>query len=149
MAKRFLPLVLMVVMSLPAQARDFEDAYAVYGAGAQPCSTFVAASEQGGREQDFFLDWMIGYLSAFNVIMPETYDILGDNGFPLAQRWLEDHCRKFPRELFVNAMARLTEVLYPTRYQAGLKNPPAPDTATSATPADTKPAPQLKDVKIR
>jgi len=134
------------VLSLPLKARDFEDAYAVYGAGAQPCSTYLTAISQGGKEEDFFIDWMIGYLSAFNVIMPDTYDILGDNGFPLAQRWMEDHCRKFPRELFVNAMARLTEVLYPTRFQAGLKSPPA---SQAPAPESNKPAPQLKDIKIR
>ena len=143
---RLLIMLVCSVLSLPLQARDFEDAYAVYGAGAQPCSTYLTAISQGGKEEDFFIDWMIGYLSAFNVIMPDTYDILGDNGFPLAQRWMEDHCRKFPRELFVNAMARLTEVLYPTRFQAGLKSPPVSD---APVPQSTKPAPQLKDIKIR
>lgn len=142
-------LILLVcsVLSLPLQARDFENGYAVYGAGAQPCNTYLAAITQGGKEEDFFIDWMIGYLSAFNVIMPDTYDILGESDFPLVQRWMEDQCRKFPRELFVNAMARLTEVLYPTRYQASLKNPPA--TETPAQPETKKPAPQLKDIKIR
>ncbi len=144
---RLLILFVCSVLSLPLQARDFEGAYAVYGAGAQPCSTYTAAVSQGGREEDFFIDWMIGYLSAFNVIMPDTYDILGDNGFPLAQSWMADHCLKFPRESFVNAMARLTEVLYPTRYQAGLKNAPAQAAPVEAESA--QPKPQLKDIKIR
>ena len=126
--------------SSTALARDFEDGYATYGAGAQPCSTYLMALKKGGNELDFFVDWMIGYMSAFNVIMPNTYDILGETEFPTTQRWLENHCRKYPRELFVNGMARLTEILYPTRYQSGLKNPPASENKPA------KPAPALKDV---
>ena len=147
---RNLLLVLCLLMSMSGQARDFEDNYAVFGAGAQPCSTYLIAVQKGGNEQDFFLDWVIGYLSAFNLIMPETYNILGETDFPTAQRWLTDHCRKYPNELFINAVARLTEVLYPMRFQSGLRNPPQGNPAkvdTSPEPAATKP--QLKDIKIR
>ena len=130
---RKLLLVLCLLISMPGQARDFEDNYAVFGAGAQPCSTYLIAVQKGG-----------------NVIMPETYNILGETDFPMAQRWLTDHCRKYPNELFINAVARLTEVLYPMRFQSGLKNPPQGNPAkvdTAPEPAATKP--QLKDVKIR
>lgn len=145
---RHLVLLAALLFAASLQARDFEDNYAVYGAGAQPCSIYLIAVEKGGNEEDFFIDWVIGYLSAFNLIMPETYNILGESDFPTAQRWLQDHCRKFPRELFINAVARLTEVLYPTRLQAGLKNPPAGNPARVDTrPVPASPAPG--DVKIR
>lgn len=100
--------------------------------------------ERGGPEQDFFIDWVIGYLSAFNVIMPSTYDILGESEFTTSQRWLENHCEKFPRELFVNAVARLTEVLYPMRYQSGLKESPADEAVVP-----DKSQSSLKDIKIQ
>lgn len=103
------------------QARDFEDSYAVFGVGAQPCSVYLAAGKKGSADLDVFNDWIMGYLSAFNVIVPNTYNILGDMDFPTVQVWLQNHCQKFPRELFINAVARLTEVLYPTRYESGLK----------------------------
>ncbi|MCW9014693.1 MAG: hypothetical protein OQL06_12990 [Gammaproteobacteria bacterium] len=138
---RILPVLMSILVFQPnAVARDFEDGYAVYGAGAQACSTYLQAIKKGGKEEDFFIDWMIGYLSAFNVIMPNTYDILGETDFATSQRWLENHCRQYPRELFVNAMARLTEILYPTRYQSGLKKPPVKDNKPA------KPTPALKDV---
>jgi len=134
-----------LLLATPLQARDFEDNYAVYGAGAQPCSNYLIAIDKGGSEEDFFVDWVIGYMSAFNLIMPETYNILGESDFPTAQRWLQDHCRKYPRELFINAVARLTEILYPTRLQAGLKNPPQGNPAQE----DTGPKPAgTSNVKI-
>jgi len=135
--------ILLLLLSGASHGRDFEDSYAVYGAGAKTCSIYVRAMERGGPEQDYFIDWVIGYLSAFNVIMPDTYDILGETEFTTAQNWLEIHCQKFPRELVITAVARLTEVLYPTRYQSGLKEP------LPASESTEKPEATLNDVKIQ
>jgi len=131
----------MLSVSLPIQARDFEGGYAAYGAGAEPCSRYVLAMEKGTNDVDFFTNWLIGYFSAFNVIMPNTYNILGESDFPSAQGWLDRHCRRYPKELFVNAAARLTEVLYPTRYQSGLKG----DSKQTTAPA--KPKAKFGDIK--
>lgn len=140
--------LLLLSAASSSPARDFEDNYAVFGAGAQPCNVYLLAVQKGGNEQDFFVDWLIGYFSAFNLMIPETYNILGETDFPTAQRWLQDHCRKFPNELFINAVARLTEVLYPTRYQAGLKNPPEGNPAKVDT-SETAPGPQPRNIKIQ
>lgn len=113
---------ILLLLSHVLQARDFEDNYAVYGAGSDSCGMYLQAMRKGGRELDYFIDWTIGYLSAFNVIMPNTYNILGESDFPTSQRWLERHCQKYPKELFVNALIKLTGVLHPMRYQSSLKN---------------------------
>jgi len=125
MISKFLTVLLLLVSSQIALARDFEDGYAVYGAGADSCSQYTASLKNGGREQDYFIDWMIGYLTAFNVMIPNTYNILGETGFDSAQLWLKRHCDKYPKQPFITAMIKLTEVLYPMRHQSGLKTPPA------------------------
>ncbi len=137
--RAFVLIALIACLSLSVQARDFEGGYAAYGAGSQPCSSYVAALKKGSGDVDYFVDWLIGYFSAFNVIMPNTYNILGESSFPSAQGWLDRHCRRYPKELFVNATARLTEVLYPTRYQSGLKD----SYKKQASPAK----PKLGDIK--
>lgn len=140
---RVMILTLLLGLELNSvQARDFEDGYAVYAAGAESCQHYLGAINKGGAEHDYFINWLIGYLSAFNVIMPNTYDILGDAEFSVSQNWLNEHCKKYPRELFVNATARLTEVLYPTRHQSGLKKP-------VVTQPNTPSQRSLKDIKIR
>ncbi|MCW8956800.1 MAG: hypothetical protein OQL09_07955 [Gammaproteobacteria bacterium] len=147
--KRLLLIAILLVPNTLLQARDFENGYAVYAAGSETCSQYLAAEQQGGVEYDYFINWLIGYFSAFNVIMPNTYDILGENEFSMVQNWLNDHCTKFPRELFVNAAARVTEVLYPARYQTSLKNQ---NPASLNKPDPSKqPAPQrnFSDIKIR
>lgn len=135
MTHKLLISLLLLVLSSASQARDFENAYAVYGAGADNCSQYIESINKGGAEQDYFIDWMIGYLSAFNVIMPNTYNVLGETGFDSAQLWLETRCKQFPKEPFITAMIKLTEILYPMRYQSSLKNPAA-TTAPAVTPAN-------------
>ena len=150
MIKKMGFILLLLLVSTASHGRDFEGSYATFGAGAKPCSIYLRAIERGGPEEDFFIDWTIGYLSAFNLIMPDTYNILGETEFTTSQSWLEIRCQKFPRELFINAVAKMTEVLYPTRYQSGLKespateNPPAGDNPLPATPPR-----QWKDIKIQ
>jgi len=108
-----------------AIARDFEGGYAVYGAGGESCKAYLT-SMKTGQKQDYFIDWTIGYLTAFNVIMPNTYNILGESDFAEAQGWLQRHCNRYKNQLYINAVIKLTEVLYPLRYESGMKKQPVP-----------------------
>jgi len=119
----------LLVLNQQAIARDFEGGYAVFGAGGDSCKTYLN-SMKTGQKQDYFIDWTIGYLTAFNVIMPNTYNVLGESSFAESQGWLERHCTRYPKQLYINAVIKLTEVLYHVRYQSGMK----------------KMAPSLKDV---
>ena len=130
MAGKIILCLLLWTFSQLTLARDFEGGYAVYGAGAESCKKYVGAMKKGGKEQDYFTDWSIGYLTAFNVIMPNTYNVLGETEFSSAQRWLRRRCEKYPNELFINAVIKLTEVLFPMRYQSGLKKSAQKQSAT-------------------
>ncbi|MFW2374126.1 MAG: hypothetical protein ACN4GM_13460 [Gammaproteobacteria bacterium] len=147
--KRLLLVTLFLLQQTFVQARDFEHGYAVYAAGSEPCAQYLVAEQQGGGEYDYYINWLIGYFSAFNVIMPNTYDILGENEFTMVQNWLKDHCRKFPKELFVNAAARVTEVLYPTRYQSSLKKTIPESRDKASRPEQAAPDRKFSDIKIR
>lgn len=147
--KHLLLIAVLLLQHAPTQARDFENGYAVYAAGSETCSKYLAAEQRGGNEYDYFINWLIGYFSAFNVIMPNTYDILGENEFTMVQNWLNNHCRKFPKELFVNAAARVTEVLYPARYQSSLKQSVPVPTSEATQPQQAVPERRFSDIKIR
>ncbi len=125
MIYKLITALLLLAASHMVLARDFEGSYAVYGAGSDSCQQYTGSMKNAGKEQDYFIDWMIGYLSAFNVIMPSTYNVLGETGFDAVQLWLQRRCEKYPKEPFITAMIRLTEVLYPMRHQSGLKKTPA------------------------
>lgn len=134
MVYKLIGALVLLLSSHMLLARDFEGSYAVYGAGSDSCHQYIGSMKNGGKEQDYFIDWMIGYLSAFNVIMPNTYNILGETGFDAAQLWLQRRCEKYPKEPFITAMIKLTEVLYSMRHQSGLKKQPAPEIDPNPTP---------------
>jgi len=115
----------ILLFASQAFARDFEGGYAVFGAGGESCKTYLTSMKTGQR-QEYFINWTIGYLTAFNVIMPNTYNILGESDFAEAQGWLQRHCNRYKNQLYINALIKLTEVLYPLRYESGLKKSPAP-----------------------
>lgn len=124
MIRKLIIAAMLLSLSQVSYSRDFEGSYAVYGAGADNCGMYLSSMTRGGRQQDYFIDYLIGYLSAFNVIMPNTHNILGETDFDAAQLWLQRHCKKYPKEPFITSVIKLTEVLYPMRNQSGLKVPP-------------------------
>ena len=123
MSRLFISSLFIFLFSQGVNARDFESGYAVYGAGGDRCGAYLDSMKTGGRKQDYFIDYTIGYLTAFNVIMPNTYNILGETDFSVSQGWLQRHCKRYPKQMFINALIKLTEVLYPLRFQSGLKKP--------------------------
>lgn len=139
MLRRSLVCLLLFAVTQFSVARDFENNYAVYGAGGDSCGMYLKSMKKGGKELDYFIDWTVGYLAAFNVIMPSTYDVLGETDFPAAQMWLERHCKRYPKEPFINAVIKLTGVLYPMRYQSGLKEKPGKSKSGKAKSRKTKP----------
>jgi hypothetical protein len=62
-----------------------------------------------------YVVWTEAYLSAFNLIVPSTYNIAGESNFNQMMKWLGEHCKENPDELYVNAVAALTVALYPSR----------------------------------
>ncbi|MEO1043443.1 MAG: peptidoglycan-binding protein [Pseudomonadota bacterium] len=64
------------VMALEASAGDANGDFAPKGIGMMPCSQFVQAAEEGRVEAAIAMSWFAGYLSAANMMLPETYDLV-------------------------------------------------------------------------
>jgi hypothetical protein len=111
-------LVLMVCLSLffslPVQAKDIDGQFAVFGAGSQSCENYLQA-RANGRGLTSYVNWMEAYLSAFNLIVPSTYNIAGNRSLEAMLKWTDGYCKDNPQDLFVNAVAALTVALYPER----------------------------------
>lgn len=99
----------------PAWAKDIGGQYAVHGVGADTCQHYLAAREQGGGTLLQYEIWLAGYFSAFNLIVSNTYSIMGQRS--LEEFWvaLDEYCGANPDELFVVAISTVTMVVYPDR----------------------------------
>ena len=113
--KKILTLMLLGLFSASIAAKDMNQRFAVFGVGAENCTDYLQARQTMGKPQQEYYHFITGYLSAFNLIVPGTYNILGKRNLSGALEWLDNYCRANGQENFTNAMARLTEAYYDER----------------------------------
>ena len=105
----------LLLISFSLLAKDMNGNFASYGVGARPCSDYIEARQQGEELLDYYNNFVLGYLSAVNLIVPSTFDILGDRSMGAALARLDDHCQRNSDENFTNALALLTGAYYDER----------------------------------
>lgn len=110
--------ILFILALAPGEytfARDVDSEFAAFGIGGKTCQDYLAARRKTIADQLPYSDWLEGYLSAFNLIVDNTYDIMGGRKLNKALDWLDKYCQKYQSHIFANAVAALTVKLYPTR----------------------------------
>ena len=90
-----------LVISGPVTAADSDGNYASYGVGAWPCSAIDVVHKPAYTQR--FLNWLDGFLTAFNLLNPGTYSITPTKDsaakFPAA---VLDYCHRHPHETVAN-----------------------------------------------
>ncbi len=112
---RYTLLTLALTISYPVFAKDMNGNFAAYGLGARPCAGYIEARQQGGELLDYYNNFVLGYLSAVNFVVPNTFDILGSRSMGSAFEWLDAHCQNNPDDNFTNALALLSGAYYEER----------------------------------
>jgi hypothetical protein len=82
---------------------------------AESCGTYVRDYARGGAQRVESEAWIQGYVSAYNRLMADTYDIRGTTDMPSMMLWLNNYCHKQPLESLEDAMQSLIFELYPRR----------------------------------
>ena len=81
------------------------------------CGDFIAARKKG-EGADWYYGWFVqGYISAYNAISPNTYNIYGNTDFTSAMLWMENWCNANPLKGLTEGMIVLTNELYPRRHK--------------------------------
>ena len=96
-------------------AKDIDGEFVVFSIGAASCSDYLQARRNESTSIESYRQWLSGYLSAFNLIVVNTYDIVGDYKYKQIIDWLDRYCLQNQTVTFVNASAALTISLYPDR----------------------------------
>ncbi|MGE0858510.1 MAG: hypothetical protein AB7I01_15795 [Gammaproteobacteria bacterium] len=94
----------LTAAALPAVAADAAGNYAIWGAGGRSCHQFDVADP---AQAAAFRDFLMGYLTAFNTLAPETYDALGGESLETAVQWLHDYCDQHQMDSFERALGQL------------------------------------------
>lgn len=117
MHKLVAPLLLLVsiFISTPLMAKDMNQNFATFGKGTESCLAYMEARVENRREMDRFKHFIFGYLTAFNLMIPQNFNILGEHTMNDAFDWLDGYCLKAPSDNITNAVAALTQAYFAER----------------------------------
>ena len=110
--------VLIIALSLQAQAADPEGNYAIWGKGQKSCFRYI--KDRSAGEDEAYKYFIMGYLTAFNAITPETYSISGSMTLDEIMTWLDDYCKPNQMSGIERSLIEFIDSQYTTRY----RNPP-------------------------
>ncbi|MEK0082800.1 peptidoglycan-binding domain-containing protein [Benzoatithermus flavus] len=107
----------LALVSASAEAADGQGRYAAHGLGRTPCKHFVEVCEKGSDECKLTGTWIAGYLTAFNALNKDTFDILPWQPPELVAQGAFNLCKANPDAALVEAVTQVVRVLYPQRVQ--------------------------------
>ena len=105
-------LLLMMLASGPAWAVGNDGASVIVGPIS--CGKFIENLKTGGSP---YMLWVAGYLTAYNALVPDTFDVLGNSDMASVKLWLENYCKANPLEKLPTAMEVLINELRPKRHR--------------------------------
>ncbi len=114
MAWRMFALTLLLVCQ-SSPARDVNGNYATFGVGSQTCSDYLEARNTGDEAENLFMEWTAGHLSAYNLLLVNTYNILGETSTFDMLAHLDNYCRQNQDSSYIQALAVQIELLYDVR----------------------------------
>lgn len=106
---------LIALASPPLAARDVSGSYAVFGIGSNTCDDYLDARYRGGADELIYVEWISGHLSAYNLLLDNTYNILGNTSPFDFMAQLDAWCRQHRDQAFTIAIARQMEDLFADR----------------------------------
>jgi hypothetical protein len=109
---------LVALTGVAAEAADSQGRYAAHGLGRVQCKRFVELCEKGADECKLTGTWIGGYLTAFNALNKDTFDILPWQQPELVAEGAFNLCRRNPDAALVEAVTEVVRVLYPQRIAA-------------------------------
>lgn len=106
----------LLLVSGVALAKDISGEFAVHGVGGEPCALYLEARAAGGGRLLEYEIWLSGYFSTFNLIVSNTYSIMGDRDMGHFLDALDQYCEARPEELFITAISTITMAVFHERH---------------------------------
>jgi hypothetical protein len=95
----------ILLISSKLIAKDNTGEYITMGLGNNSCKAFVYEYDNAAS---YYLSWLAGYMTAYNLTQEDTYSILGNNkDVSQIQTWLLDYCKFNGEQTFEHAVINL------------------------------------------
>jgi hypothetical protein len=114
--------------STNVSAMDKNGLYFAFGVGSRSCEDYVSFKEK--RLEPFTPEqyeiaarvvqhWLLGYLTAHNLYVRDTYNVMGDATIEQLEGWIETYCKSNQKKSFAEAVFAMVESLHPKRVVVG------------------------------
>jgi hypothetical protein len=94
-----------------AGAADAKKQWDVRGLGTFACSKYTAAPKAKGD----YVNWMTGFISAYNWLQADTYDVAGKMGPNSFTAFFDVYCKANPKKTINDAAMSFVNQFYPKR----------------------------------
>ena len=104
----------MLIASPIAQGSDEKGVY--WSVGSVGCGKYIEIKANVASKN--LVNWYLaGWITAYNMVKPNTYNILGGKDLDGVNLWLENYCRANPLKNMLDGMEDLSTELYPKRHK--------------------------------
>ncbi len=112
--------LLAAYLCLPtaAVAADPRGDFAVRGMGLETCGAYAERRPEQPVLRIAARSWLNGYLTAYNQLVPDTYDVTGGTSLEELEMRLEHYCQANPEHTIAFAAVAVASGLDPARIRA-------------------------------
>ncbi|HUL07828.1 MAG TPA: hypothetical protein VLV76_16020 [Candidatus Acidoferrum sp.] len=112
-------LLLCVLAANDAGSADAKKRFSVRGLGTKTCSGFLEDRNLHPKESEEYANWFTGFLSAYNWLQPDTYDISRNYNAHGLLVYLDLYCGRNPKNRIIDAATTFVGAVYEKRQKSG------------------------------
>ena len=102
-----------------AGAADAKKRFSVRGLGTKTCSNFLSDRNLDAKQSEEYANWFTGFVTAYNWLKPDTYDISVGYKANTFLRYLDLYCGRNPKSRIVDAATAFVAAVYEKRQKSG------------------------------
>lgn len=107
--------ILLAVTAQPGHAVDAGNKYKLRGLGAYSCAKYLEERRTDIKDTSKYADWFTGYLTAYNFLQPQTFDIAPRHDANGLLTYLDLYCSKNQKQLIGEAASGFVKAVYEKR----------------------------------
>lgn len=107
---------LLMIFAHTAMAVDKSGNFAIWGAGQKSCFNYSQARKS--EDDNYYRYYLMGYLTAYNTLIAETYRVSGNKNLSDILGWLDNYCESKQVLGFDHAISEFVAEHFPNRQKS-------------------------------
>ena len=108
-------LLLFAFTAHEAGSADAKNRFSVHGLGVTTCGKYLQERNLDAKQSEQYAHWFTGFLTAYNFLQPDTYDIAAQYKSNGLLRYLDLYCGRNPKSRLIDAATGFVRAVYDKR----------------------------------